>query len=66
MINNDNKKNGKKDGLRHRSLADKDDADAKYGAVVIEQVKMKKEVGLVGGISLIVGTIIGNTNIKQS
>ena len=61
MTNPDNEKED--DWLRHRSVGDKKDTESDYGTVVIEQVKMKKEVGLVGGISLIVGTIIGTLHL---
>ncbi|KAL4234014.1 b(0 +)-type amino acid transporter 1 [Mactra antiquata] len=48
-------------GVRHRKGEETSDQGSQYGSVVIEnEVELKKEVGLIGGISLIVGTIIGS------
>ena len=47
---------------RHRSLINGDKKQNSYDTseVIIEQVKLKKSVGLISGTSLIIGTIIGN------
>jgi hypothetical protein len=47
---------------RHRSLINGDKKQNSYDTseVIIEQIKLKKSVGLISGTSLIVGTIIGN------
>ena len=44
------------EGMRHRN----GHKETQYGMAVLEKpVRLKREVGLVGGISLIVGTIVG-------